>query len=52
MLGRGSHTDGGVRANGVEPVHPLGGGDLDGVEGACPCCLDTLIPAFGSGRAR
>ena len=20
--------------------------------GACPCCLDTLIPAFGSGRAR
>ena len=27
VLGRGSHTDGVVMANGVEPVHPLGGGE-------------------------
>ena len=32
MLGGGAHADGGVRANGVEPVDPLGGGDLDGVD--------------------
>ena len=32
MLGRGSHPDGGVRANGVEPVDALGGGELDGVD--------------------
>ena len=32
MLGWGSHTDSGVRANGARPVDPLGGGDLDGVD--------------------
>ena len=32
MLGGGTHADGGVWPDGVEPVHPLGGGDLDGVD--------------------
>ena len=32
MLGGGSHPDGGVWPGGVEPVDPLGGGDLDGVD--------------------
>ena len=27
VLGRGSHADGGVRANGARPVDPLGGGE-------------------------
>ena len=32
VLGGGTHADGGVWPDGVEPVHPLGGGDLDGVD--------------------
>ena len=58
MLGRGSHTDGGVRANGARPVHPLGGGDLDGVD-VLPRALvtDQLGPVqrverLGQGKAK
>ena len=32
VLGGGSHPDSGVWPGGVEPVDPLGGGDLDGVD--------------------
>ena len=32
VLGGGSHADGGVWPGGVEPVDPLGGGELDGVD--------------------
>ena len=32
VLGGGSHPDGGVWPGGVEPVDPLSGGDLDGVD--------------------
>ena len=32
VLGGGSHVDGGVCPGGVEPVDPLGGGELDGVD--------------------
>ena len=40
MLGGGTHADGGVRPDGAHPVHPLGGGDLDGVD-ALPGSLVT-----------
>lgn len=32
MLGGGAHADGGVWPGGVEPVAPLGGGELDGID--------------------
>ena len=32
VLGGGSHPDGRVWPGGVEPVDPLSGGDLDGVD--------------------
>ena len=39
-----SHADGGVRANGVEPVHPLGGGEHG--RRRCP----PKGPGYGSAR--
>ena len=42
VLGGGTHADGGVWPDGVEPVHPLGGGDLDGVD-VLPRALECVV---------
>ena len=42
VLGGGTHADGGVWPGGVEPVHPLGGGDLDGVRACQGFCVSGL----------